>query len=145
MPEPLTTIPPEARVTGHLQVRERGGARQWQARVTDRDGRERTRVLGRAHVKDTGKRTPRGAIVWRSGNGPCPGGALTPKMADDALARLLDELRTAPRVPRVMPAEPRTRIPTFGDAVDDWLMYLRVEKRRKRSTCRTRRTLRRPT
>jgi integrase len=129
-----TTIAPESRVTGHLQVRERGGSRQWQARVTDRDGRERTRVLGRAHVKDAGKRSPRGAIVWRSGNGPCPAGALTPKMADDALARLLDELRTAPRIPRVVPAEPSARIPTFGDAVDDWLAYLRVEKRRKRST-----------
>ena len=46
MLEPPTTIPPEARVTGHLQVRERGGSRQWQARVTDRDGRERTACSG---------------------------------------------------------------------------------------------------
>jgi len=134
MHEQPTTIPPESRVTGHLQVRERGGTRQWQARVTDRDGRKRTRVLGHAHVKDTGQRTPRGAIVWRSGNGPCPAGALTPKQAEDALALILSELRTAPRVPRVVEADQQAKIPTFGKAIDAYLRYLRVEKQRKRST-----------
>lgn len=129
-----TTIAPESRVTGHLQVRERGGARQWQARVTDRDGRERTRVLGRAHVKDTGKRTPRGAIVWRSANGPCPPGHLTPKAAEDALAALLEEVRALPRAPRVVEAEQQAKVPTFGSAVDGYLLYLRAEKRRKHST-----------
>ncbi|HEX4806335.1 MAG TPA: tyrosine-type recombinase/integrase [Conexibacter sp.] len=129
-----TTIAPETRVTGHLQVRERGGARQWQARVIDRDGRERTRVLGGAHVKDSGKRTPRGAIVWRSGNGPCPPGHLTPKAAEDALTALLEEVRVLPRAPRVVEAEQRAKIPTFGSAIDGYLLYLRAEKRRKRST-----------
>ncbi|HZV75763.1 MAG TPA: tyrosine-type recombinase/integrase [Conexibacter sp.] len=129
-----TTIPPESRVTGHLQVQVRGGKRKWLAHVTDRDSVKRTRVLGPAHVKDSGKRTPRGATVWRAGNGPCPPGHLTPKAADDALVALLEEIRAMPRMPRVVEAEERPTLPTFGDAVDAWLLYLRVEKRRKHST-----------
>ena len=129
-----TTIAPESRVTGHLQVQVRGGKRKWLAQVTDRDGVKRTRVLGPAHVKDSGKRTPRGAIVWRAGNGPCPPGHLTPKAADDALAVLLEEMRARPRVPRMVESERRANIPTFGDTIDAWLLYLRVEKRRKAST-----------
>lgn len=129
-----TTIPPESRVTGHLQVQVRSGKRKWLAHVTDRDAVKRTRVLGRAHVKDSGKRTARGAIVWRAGNGPCPPGHLTPKAADDQLAALLEEVRAMPRMPRVVEGEERVKIPTFGDAIDAWLLYLRVEKRRKAST-----------
>ncbi|HET6449595.1 MAG TPA: tyrosine-type recombinase/integrase [Conexibacter sp.] len=129
-----TTIAPESRVTGHLQVQVRGGRRKWLAHVKDRDGVKRTRVLGLAHVKDSRRRTPRGATIWRAANGPCPSGALTPKVAEDKLARLLEQVRSAPRMPRVVESGPAARVPTFGDAVDDWLAYLRVEKRRKRST-----------
>jgi integrase len=129
-----TTIAPESRVTGHLQVRGPAGKRKWLAHVTDRDGRERTRVLGLAHVKDSGKRTPRDATVWRAANGPCPPGHLTPKAAEDRLTALLEEIRNAPRMPRVIEAAEQEAIPTFGDAVAAWLLYLRVEKRRKAST-----------
>ena len=55
--------------------------------------------------------------------------------ADDALAVLLEVVvRARPRVPRVVDAERRTDIPTFGDAIDAWLLYLRVEEAGKAST-----------
>ena len=129
-----TSIASETRVTGHLQVRGPVGRRKWLAHVKDRDGRERSRVVGLAHVKDSGKRTPRGATIWRAANGPCPPGHLTPKAAEDRLARLLEEIRAAPRMPRVVEAQEQRTVPTFGDAIDAWLVYLRVEKRRKAST-----------
>src|SRR5215218_7556068 len=129
------TISPEFRVTGHLQVRTRRSGETWEAHVTDRDGAKRTRVLGLAHVKDSGRRTPRGAVVWRTANGPCPEGHLTPKDAEDKLAELIQEFRVAPRAPKVEEEEaPKERIPTFGDVVEEWLTYLRVEKGRARST-----------
>jgi integrase len=135
MQEQATTIPTETRVTGHLQVRVRGGKRTWIAHCVDRDGVGRTRTLGLAHVKDSGKRTLRGAVVWWAANGPCPARHLTPKGAEDALATILDELRVAPRMARVVDEpEVMSDVPTFGDAVENWLTYLRVEKRRKRST-----------
>ncbi|MGZ6697392.1 MAG: hypothetical protein ACXVFL_17350, partial [Solirubrobacteraceae bacterium] len=47
------------------------GARTWYALWRDADGRHKKR-LGPAHVKDSGRRTPRGAIVWRAAHGPAP-------------------------------------------------------------------------
>ena len=86
-------------------------------------------------MKDSGKRTPRGAVIWRAAPGPCPRGYLTPKMADAALEDLLDEARLAiPDAP--LDEGPTEDVPTFGDAVDAWLEYLEVEKRRKHSTLR---------
>jgi integrase len=134
MHEEPTTVMPAARVTGHLQVKVRGGKRKWYASYVDRDDVKRTRLLGLAHVKGSGKRTARGAPIWRAADGPCPAQHLTPKMAEDALATLLDEARTAPRRPRVLEPEATAGIPTFGDAIENWLTYLRVEKRRKTST-----------
>ena len=67
-------------------------------------------------------------------HGPCPPGALTPKDADAALREILDQARAAPLARPGQDVEPAEAIPTFGDAVEAWLTYLRVEKRRKRST-----------
>ena len=55
-------------------------------------------------------------------------------MAEAILAEILDEARTPPAPPPA-PAE-LTSVPTFGDAVELWLEYLRVEKQRKNSSLR---------
>ncbi len=122
-------------ITGHLRVRGEPGARRYLASWTDHTGGRHTTKLGGAHVKDSGKRTPRGAVVWRAAPGPCPRGYLTPKMADAALEALLDEARLViPEAP--LDDGPAEDVPTFGNAVDAWLEYLEVEKRRKHSTLR---------
>jgi hypothetical protein len=71
--------------SGHLQVKGSRGNRRWYAFYTDADGRHQTR-LGRAHVRDCGQRSYRGAIIWRAGHGPKPTpDHLTP---DEAQAKL---------------------------------------------------------
>jgi integrase len=112
------------RVTGHTQVK--GKPRRFYAQWVDADGTPRTRTLGFAHVKDSGRRTPRGAKVWRAADGPCPDGHLTPKMAEDVLATILEDSRRA--------APERPTGPTFREAVDAWLTYLEVEKQREVGT-----------
>jgi integrase len=122
-------------LAGHLQVRGGAGARRYFASWWDAAGTRHMQKLGDAHVKDRGRRTPRGAVIWRAGSGPCPRGALTPKMAQQALDEILEEGRQAPSE---LPAERRVAnaeaIPTFGDVVMAWLTYLETEKRRKKST-----------
>jgi integrase len=122
-------------ITGHLQVRGEPGNLRYFAAWTDHEGRRHTTKLGRAHVKDSGRRTSRGAVIWRAASGPCPRGFLTPKTAQAALDDLLDEVRLAiPDTP--IDDAPEEDVPTFGDAVYAWLEYLEVEKRRKHSTLR---------
>ena len=88
----FTSIEP----SGHLQVKSdrNGRGRSYWAFWTDAEGKHGRR-LGPAHVKDSGRRTARGAIVWRAGDGSKPSSEhLVPKQA----AALLDAiLRTAPR------------------------------------------------
>jgi integrase len=81
----LATIAP----TGHVQVKpERKGRGYW-AYWRDAEGRHGKR-LGPAHVKDSGRRTARGAIVWRAGDGAKPSpDHLTPKEANERLAEIL--------------------------------------------------------
>src|SRR3954465_3932603 len=86
-----------ARVTGHLSVKQTSaGQRKYFAHWIDRGGIHRTRTLGGAHVRESGRRTPRGAVVWRAAHGPCPSGFLTPKDAEAALCDILDQARAAP-------------------------------------------------
>ena len=59
------------RSTGHLQVKGTAGSRRYYARWRDADGRHQ-RLLGPAHVKDSQRRTPTGAVIWRAGDGPKP-------------------------------------------------------------------------
>ena len=58
------------RPKGHLQVKrdKNGRTRSYYAFWWDAEGKHGCR-LGPAHVKDSGRRTPRGAIIWRAGNG----------------------------------------------------------------------------
>ncbi len=66
---------------GHLQVRpdKNGRTRTFWAFWRDARGKKGGRCLGLAHVRDSGRRTPRGAIVRRAGHGPKPDGDyLTP-------------------------------------------------------------------
>jgi integrase len=88
----FTSIEP----SGHLQVKpdRNGRSRSYWAFWTDAEGKHGRR-LGPAHVKDSGRRTARGAIVWRAGDGSKPSAEhLVPKQA----AVLLDViLRDAPR------------------------------------------------
>jgi hypothetical protein len=85
-------------------------------------------VLGPAHVKDSGRRTPRGAIVWRAADGPKPSPAwLTPREAEDRLAQLL---ASAPR--SVTLTEPHT----FRQACEEWRRYVEHDRQRSASTLR---------
>lgn len=82
-----------SRPTGHTQVRrdKRGGGRSYWAFWYDQDGKRGGRRLGPAHVRDSGRRTPRGAIVWRAGNGSKPTPEhLTPKDAEERLRAILE-------------------------------------------------------
>jgi len=49
-----------------------GRGRSYVAYWRDVDGHKFGRTLGPAHVRDTGRRTARGAIIWRAGGGPLP-------------------------------------------------------------------------
>ncbi len=117
------------RPTGHLQVKGPAGRRRWYALWRDADGRHQ-KVLAAAWVRDSGRRTSRGAIIWRAADGPKPSDAfLTPKEAAAALEELL---AAAPRAPqRTLPSEP---VRTFGEACSEWLRYVEHDKERSPST-----------
>jgi hypothetical protein len=59
------------RPTGDLQVKGEADKRRCYALWRDADGRHQ-RLLGPAPVKDSHRRTPRGAVIWRAGDGPKP-------------------------------------------------------------------------
>jgi integrase len=111
---------------GHVQVRvEKRGQRTYYAYWTDAQGKHGQR-LGPAHVKDSGRRTPRGAVIWRAADGPRPAPEyVTPK---DAAARLRDILARAPR------AYERQSGRTLQDAVEAWMAERRSQRGLKRST-----------
>ena len=88
--------------TGHTQVRpdKRGGGRSFFAYWYDQHGKRGGCRLGPAHVRDSGRRTARGATIWRAGNGPRPTPEhLTPKDADARLATILRELEAVAELP----------------------------------------------
>ena len=91
------------RPSGHLQVKGEAGKRRYFALWRDAEGRHQ-RLLGPAHVKDSRRRTPRGAVIWRAGDGPKPDlSYLTPQEA--AAAALRELLAAAPK--RATPAGER--------------------------------------
>jgi integrase len=119
--------------TGHLQVKGGRGSRRWFALWRDAGGRHQL-LLGPAHVKDSGRKTARGAVIWRSGDGPKPTpDHLTP---DEAANRLSEILAAAPRESVGDGPSPEATVATFGDAVEAWLAYVEHEKHRKPSTLR---------
>ena len=122
-----------SKVSGHLQVRGHKGQRRWHALWRDEAGRHQ-KVLGFAHVKDSGRRTGRGAVVWRAADGPKPSpDHLTISEAQQALDELLGKARLEP------PAPPAARVSnssvrTLGDAWREWLRHVEFDKARRTRT-----------
>lgn len=118
------------RPTGHLQVKidKNGRTRSFWAFWRDRNDKKGGRCLGPAHVRDSGRRTARGAVIWRVGHGPKPSPEyLTPKEAQACLETILEELRTAAEVDH----SPEH---TLQQAVEGWLAERKGERGLKRST-----------
>jgi integrase len=118
------------RPTGHLQVKldKNGRTRSFWVFWRDRQGRKGGRCLGPAHVRDSGRRTACGAVIWRAGHGTKPGPEfLTPKDAEVRLETILEELRAATEVEQVVER-------TLQQAVEGWLAERKGERGLKRST-----------
>ena len=118
----------QIRPSGHVQVVERRAGRRWHALWRDADGRHQ-RVLGPAWVKDSGKRTPRAAIVWRAADGRKPDSSyLSPAQAEDLLRQIL---AGAPR--RATRPRPGTGT-RFMDVAEDWMLHGERKRGLKRGT-----------
>lgn len=116
----------DRRVTGHLQVKGPRGGRKYYALWRDAEGRHQ-RLLGPAHVTNSGRRAGRGAVIWRAADGPRPGPEwLTP---DLAAAELRTLLAAAPSL-----APDRPQVPTFSQGCVDWLRHGERERQLKPST-----------
>jgi hypothetical protein len=128
--EVYTGMSQNKRPTGHLQVKldKNGRTRSFWVFWRDRQGRKGGRRLGPAHVRDSGRRTARGAVIWRAGHGTKPGPEfLTPKEAEVRLETILEELRSATEVEQVVER-------TLQQAVEGWLAERKAERGLKRST-----------
>jgi integrase len=118
--------------TGHLQVTQEGKNEQrvYRALWRDADGVRGAKTLGPAHVRDSGRRTPRGAIIWRAGDGPRPTPEhLTPKDAEERLAAILEELGRP-----AQPEDDATHVATLFEATQGWVVERKREKDLKRTT-----------
>jgi hypothetical protein len=126
------------RVSGHLQLKGPRGSRRWHACWRVGDSRHH-KILGLAHAKDSGRRTSRGAIVWRAGDGRKPTPEhLTPDEAHDQLASLLARERAKqPTHPvRRRASSPPPPPKTLGEARDEWLHHITIDRNRRPSTVR---------
>ena len=107
------------RITGNLRVEERAKGRVWVVAYVKADGAKTRKTLGPAWVKDSGRRTARGAVVWRAASGPKPDHTyLTPVDAEEALHALVAAERAKPLSSR------RLRGKTFGEAASAWLSHV---------------------
>lgn len=111
------------RITGSVRIEDRKGGRVWVAKFMQASGTQTRQVLGPAWAKDTGRRTARGAPVWRAADGPKPDGYLTPRDARDALAAVLDAEKAKPRT-----VAARAGGRTFGDLCRAYLVYAEREQ-----------------
>jgi hypothetical protein len=121
-----------SRPTGHLQVKadRSGSTRSYWALWRDQHGARGGRRLGPAHVRDSGRRTARGAIIWRAGNGPRPTPEhLTPKEAQAQLDDILGELANEATVS----ADPGEH-GTLFQATQGWVAERARDKGLKRTT-----------
>ncbi len=112
-------------ITGHLRIEERKGGRVWVAKYARAEGGTTRKVLGPAWVKDSGRKTERGATVWRVADGTKPDGYLSPREAQAELADLLSRERAKP-----ISTRPRVAGRTFGDACRAYLTYAGTEQER---------------
>lgn len=133
-------------LAGHLRVEERKKGRVWVAKYDRASGKATRKTLGPAWVKASGRRTARGAVVWRAADGSKPDGYLTPADAAEALQALLeaeegrrdqlaamnDVVRVAPGV-AAKPADAKTPM-TLQEAGLEWIEYLVTEKGIERTT-----------
>ena len=120
----------EVAAHGHLQVIGGRGNRRWRAFWWDADGKH-SRVLGSAWAQNSGKKTPRGAIVWHAADGPKPDRSyLTPREAQAELRRLLEHDAAVRPSPRTAAGAPMT----FADAAAAWLRHGERKRNLKRST-----------
>lgn len=104
------------RITGNVRVEERKKGRVWVAAYQLADGSKTRKTLGNAWVKDSGRRTARGAVAWRAANGSKPDATyLTPGEAQAKLEELLAAERAKPAV------RGRVRGKTLGDAGEAYL------------------------
>jgi integrase len=120
------------RPTGHLQVRAegKGGERAYYAFWRDEHGVRGAKCLGPAHVRDSGRRSARGAIIWRAGDGPLPTPEhLTPKDAQEHLDALLSELAS-----EIENRDDASQLQTLFDATQGWVAERSRDKDLKRTT-----------
>lgn len=108
------------------------GHRKWCAFWWDADGKH-SRVIGRAWAQSSGRRTPRGAVIWHAADGPKPDPSyLTPKEAEAELRRILERIAVTKPTAR----NQRGRPVTFADAAEAWLRHGEARRNLKRSTVR---------
>ena len=120
------------RLKGYLLVRQLKStkARIYYAYWRDESGAKHGERLGLAHVRDTGRKTARGAVIWRAGDGPRPTPEhLTPQDAEARLEELLCQ-REAQAEAAASPGASRV----LYEAAEGWMAERHAERGLKRST-----------
>jgi integrase len=121
-----------SRPTGHLQVKpdRKGGGRSYYAYWRDQDGVRAGGKLGPAHVRDSGRRTARGAVIWRAGNGPRPTSEhLTPRDAEQRLDTILREMESQAEL-----RYDKCELGTLFQTTQGWVAERKRDKDLKHST-----------
>jgi hypothetical protein len=120
------------RLKGYVLVRQlkSAKARIYYAYWRDESGAKHDERLGPAHVRDTGRKTAGGAVIWRAGDGPRPSPEhLTPQDAEVRLDELLCE-REAQADAAASPGASRV----LYEATEGWMAERHAERGLKRST-----------